>query len=242
MPTIRVNTSSDSLITIVPLDSAHQSLVPDALVPVLSTFPSGSFLLVNHTSEAITAVVALWSFSDTSGAPSIKRINCDGYLDSPPQEIVKPNSMSLIAPNRCLREDLFSKLSTGNLLGLSFSDISSKNVGHTEVEIVVDSVIFKDGRIWGPDKKRYFEDIWERHLALKSVATDIRSAKDAGRDERRLLQTIRSDGESRHDKYSTFRAQYASLLQRSPNLEGTLQFLESHPAPPEFTHIGASKK
>jgi hypothetical protein len=111
-----------------------------------------------------------------------------------------------------------------------------------KVEITLDSVIYDDGQIWGPDTSKFYKQIWERYNAAQAVVKEIAAAKNAGENLDSHFEKIHTEAQTLRDRQSSWKDHYAGLLKRSPNLEGTLkQFQEQAPLP-EFRHIGDKRQ
>jgi hypothetical protein len=237
-PSITVDNKPDKRIEIVPIDNTHRSLIPLSLTDALATLPSGSFILVNHADTPITAVVARWTYTDTSGEFQQSGINCDAYMFAPLEAIVKANDLSLITPYGCASQDRFPRLATGGgpLVPHVGNPVSADP--SMAMHLYVDSVLFEDGQIWGPDKLQYHLEIQDRYSAVQKFVAEVAAARSAGEGMPALLERIRNDAKSNTDPASARRAYYAGLLQRSPNSEGTLEQLKAQTPPPTFRHIG----
>jgi hypothetical protein len=110
------------------------------------------------------------------------------------------------------------------------------------MHLYIDSVIFEDGLILGPDKSRYYLQIQERYSVVQEFVAEVNTAKNSGEDIHAVAERIRKDAEGKRDtassKSSSRRAYYAGLLQRSPNAEGAFRQLEQQVKPPSFQHTG----
>jgi hypothetical protein len=237
MPQLLIGNAASTKLEIVPVDAAHRAELPASLDGVFSKLPQGSFLLKNHTAQAINAVVTTWDYTDSKGVPRQLRLNCDAYLFAPLNPIVEANGVTLITPNDCTGQTLFARLETGGILG--GSPLEPRTPLSTEtIHVYIDSVIFDNGDIWGPDNFHYSSVIQERHAAVERLVSELTAAKAAGEDLHSALARIRSDAEGKKDSSSSRRAYYAHLLQGSPNAEGTLQQLKAQAPLPDFRHIG----
>jgi len=174
-------------------------------------------------------------------------MNCDGYLAVPSEPIVKANDSVLITPGGCtMREHFVHMAAGGAMIANPLRSERNKSVfgiagNLTEVRITVDSIIFADGRIWGPDALHYYTSVAARYWAVRSVVEEISAARANGLDTKSPLEKIRAETEGKGDQPSYLRRYYAGLLQRSPNPEGTLKLLSEQPVLPEFQHIGETK-
>jgi hypothetical protein len=246
VPVITVVNDKDSWLEIVPLDQAHHGSIPQTIDNLLPELPPGSFLLRNFTAISVNVIVAKWSYRDQTGSTQQKKIYCDAYLASPVEPLVKPHELSLVTPGGCTRQEYFGSLKTGSFLGSPLGSPHNKSILNSkdsiaEVEISVDSAIFENGQIWGPDQLRYYATIMQRHAAAQSVVEELIAAKKAGEDLSTRLQKIQSDAHNKKDQFSWFRADQAGMIERSPNPEGTLRWLQQQSPLPEFQHIGGNK-
>jgi hypothetical protein len=244
MPSITVANKASLLLEVIPLDQAHASRIPASLASVVPSLPPGSFLLFNHTTTPIAVVVAAWSYWDKSGIMQPRRISCDGFYLSPPDVQVAANDSALITPDGCVRQEYFAHMAAGKpMLGSPLQSVLNQNIlaardNTASVQISIDSVIFADGGIWGPDTLRYSPAILERYIARQSVVKEIDEANAAGESIDSRLESIRAEALSRKDKPSNMRASIARSLQLSTNREGNLRWLRNQAPPPQFHHIG----
>jgi hypothetical protein len=247
VPETQVDNEPDPRIEIVPVDSAHSSSIPASLSALSAKIPPGAFLLVNHTGTPITAVDVRWHYPADDGELKRSAITCDAYAFAPLDPIVRANGSSLRTPYECTKEELFPRLATGGILGSPLAPAGKPLAvaPQTTIHIYLDSVIFGDGLISGPDKLQYYLQIQDRYLAVKSFVAEVAAGRGAGEDLPTILARVLGDARSKTDagssKSSQRRAYYAGLLQRSPSPEGTIEQLRQQVAPPTFSHIGGSR-
>lgn len=172
--TIVVTNPPSSIVSIVLIDPACPETIPVGLNPYKNKLPSASFLLHNHTSTPITAVVTQWKITGSAGKVETQTLRCTGYMISPPRKVmVRPKDFTLITPRSCAKSELFSQLDCiafNSPFQLSASGRLVDTPDDIErIEITVDSVIFEDGGIWGPDTQKYHKRISADYLAGQSV-------------------------------------------------------------------------
>ena len=249
MPQVLVTNKSDSYITIVPLDKEHEGQLPSPLDQVSSELPPGSFLLINHRSAPINALVTLWSFVDNEGLSTEKRFNCDGYVALPSESIVKGNDSVLVTLDGCTMREFFLHMAAGGpMLGGNplrsprNRDILQKATKLNAVQITIDSAIFADGMIWGPDKRRYYTDIVARCSAIRTVGEEVSNAVSTGQPMAAILEKIgpqATEGSGGRESY--LKRYYAGFLRRSPDPQATLKLYNEQAPLPEFRHVGEQK-
>lgn len=248
MPTLVVTNQSDSMVEIIPVDADHQTQLPPAVIQVMAKLPAGSFLLVNHRSVPINAVATMWLYTDRSGNSQQRQINCNGYLALPIQSIVEPNSSTLIQLENCIKAEYLEALAAGKpfLGGRTWHSLMNNSIIENRqnldtVRITVDSAIFADGLIWGPDIQKSYTTLWDRYWAARYVVEEVEAAKAAGEPMASRLESIRARNEGKGDKKSVNLDYFAGLLQTSPNPEGTFRLLKNMPPLPDFQHIAGGQ-
>ena len=88
----------------------------------------------------------------------------------------------------------------------------------------------------------YYKKIWKRYSASQAVVNEIVAAQNAGEEIGPHLTRIRNEARASRDKQSGWKIDYAGLIERSPNREGTIKQLQAQGPPPEFRHIGGEKQ
>lgn len=238
MRSIAVTNAVNDRIAIVPIDEAHMPYAT-ALFSHASTQAPGAFILKNLTDVQITAVVAQWAYSLSNGEVVKRGFNCDGYFASPTWAAVKAHDFSLITPEEgCTGSDRL--LQTGNLRSNKLQSVPNKEE-IAQVTLTLDSIIFENGDILGPDTLHYYREIWERYYGAKSILDECQSVKAGGGEIRAHLAKVLTDSPVARDRRTAWKKHYALLLERSPNLEGTLEQLRSLSTPPDFHHVGDQK-
>jgi hypothetical protein len=218
-------------------------MIPKTLDDLLPDLPPGSFLLKNMTATPVHVGVVKWSYTDKTANLQQRSIYCDAYLASPVDPLVNPHDLALVSPGGCTRQEYFGGLKAGSFLGSPVGSAHNKTLLDVKeriaaVQISIDSVIFADGQIWGPDTLHYYSTIMHRRAASESVTQDLIAAKNAGEDLSSRLEKIRDETRTKKDQFSLLRADEAAMIQRSPNPEGTLRWLQQRTPLPEFRHIG----
>lgn len=240
-PTIVVTNTPSSKIEVIPLHTGPQGTMPEELLQFLDRLPRGSFLLRNRTDIRVTAVVAQWTFTTRSGLIKHRQIQCDGYMLAPVQTIVSSNDAALVTPGACTSRAMFSRIdgpAIGSPLASSINAAVLASQSEFEsIAITVDSIIFEDGSIWGPDQQQYYNKIFARHVAAQSFVHEVSEAVARGEDVRVRARKIREQTATSNDRASALKGHYAALLEHSPNPEATLRQLQSREPLPEFHHI-----
>lgn len=225
--------------TVAVIDIDDPSSIPEPLKAVVATIPPGSFLLGNEMDKPITVVVVDWKYNDSKGAERTVGIRCDGYLGSPYGIVVPAHSSSLVTPLGYAGEDSFAKLAAGKVIGSPLetprSESPTRGISVT-LHIIVDSVIFSDGEIRGPDAHAYYREIQDRYAGIQGLVQELLAAKSAGTPVAKKLDEIAQETPPRGDRRAAARRNWAHSLKNSPNIDGTLTFLRGQTIPSEFYH------
>jgi hypothetical protein len=153
---------------------------------------------------------------------------------------VHANEAALISPFACANQRVFGQIVSGAVLGSPLESGSNKFTTdlRSPTHICLDSIIFDNGDVWGPDNLHYYTVIQERHSAIERFVAEVASARTSGTDLSLTLAQIESSASARREPSQAKRAYYAKLLRASPSPETTLEQLRHHPLPPTFRHIG----
>jgi len=245
-PNISSTNKPSLTVSVFPLGQAGSEPALKQLLPFVDRLPHGAFVLRNNRQVAVTAVVAQWRFVDKTGRVENRQIQCDGYVIPPVQPIVDREDVALITPGACTRSALFGRLD-GAIIGSPLSskinrDLLSSQTDLEIVEITLDSVIFEDGAIWGPDTQKYYTKIFERHVGSQAFVKEVSDAIARGEDIHEHAKKVREDAATRRDRASALNGHYASMLINSPNPVATLSQMRSRDVLPEFHHIAEEKK
>jgi hypothetical protein len=106
------------------------------------------------------------------------------------------------------------------------------------VSLSIDTVVFEDGRVIGPDKTRQIAYVQDRKAAAVALANQVRTALKRGTDVSSLLTSMMPPLQLTPDNWFLFwTGQHARTLLRATNQEqinAGLRALENLPDPPAF--------
>jgi hypothetical protein len=242
-PSIQVDNQPDARLEIIPLDDAHASLAPASLGVLSTKLPVGSFILKNNTDTPVTAIAAIWNYTDAGGQLQHHQLNCDAYLLPEREPLVKPHDLALVTAFGCTTQDVFPALAKGAVLGAPLGTAGQKPMSSAPgipMHLYVDSVIFADGQIWGRDTFDYSAKLRDRYDAIQYVTAQVSAGRSAGEDTTSLLSGILADASSKPDSASALRARYAVMFLRSHNPEKVLQQFQAQAPLPLFRHVGGN--
>lgn len=239
-PSVTLTTKPDTRFDIVLADLAHRASLPPALVEQLTVVPPGSFLIRNKTDKAVTALVVRWTFTDADGKTRPHGLNTDSYYLPIDWAVIKPFSLLLVMPMGYATEDQFRRLaSTGAFdpLPRTFGPKTIDESRIASITVSIDSLIFEDGTVFGPDNEKYYLTLMTRRSVLNELSAELKASKEQGEEVNAHLEKIRNQIPNSRDQRALMRRKVAGMLQRHPEPEKLLQQLEARPPLPEFHHV-----
>ena len=106
----------------------------------------------------------------------------------------------------------------------------------TDLAAKIDTIIFGDGEVVGPNSTHFDTEIQNRKMAATGLAKQLRNAMARGEDPKVTLNRIMESEPSRSDTLAFWQRRYARMmLLRFPrNFDGQLAATEKLPEPPNF--------
>jgi len=239
-PTLIVENKSDSNIQIIPADEAHRSALPASLLEQLTVLPKGSFVLKNNTNKSITALVALWTFTDANGTSHKHRFNTDAYYLPTDWTVMKPFSLLLVTHSSYASEQQFQSLAIAGIFD-PWPEMERLNTA-LSVRLSLDCIIYEDGGVWGPDTLKYYLRLLTRRSVLEELSAEFKDANSAGEDFKTHLEKVRSEASQSRGNRASFRRDYVGMLTRNPDPERLLRKLEAKGPLPEFHHLAGENQ
>lgn len=244
-PTYYIPTDLTGYIQIIPVSEEYATNLPSEVSAVSAQLPLGSFVLLNLKDKPIMTVTTVWQYVDNTGKQESRTYYCDGYLGVPSIQVVDSGAKSLISPEGCVREQYFPQLVSGRLIGAPFEK-NKAFAAHadliTSVSIAIDSIIFSDGEVVGPDKHKYTNEIKLRNDAMRSVVALVASVANDHTAVLNKLEAISSNGKRSNDRLTQLQGRWASTLMHSPNFSGTIAAINSEAPLPTFFHADKGRQ
>ena len=185
---------------------------PDITVrPNAIGYEGSLYVLTNDSDRAITGLTTMWRYTDGEGKAKQFTVSSDSYSASKLTPVVAPHAKILLDDDPQYAAHLSNA---------------------TNVQVSIDSLIYEDGEITGPDSLHFAEDIGLRFQAAKVVLQRLRMAKISGKpltleDNRRVLPQSQ-------DWLQNY-TEHARRAESDPRMaEAFLRYLDSLQAPPTF--------
>ncbi len=204
----------------------------------LSPLMPATFWLKNDDDRSIIAIGTIWTVTYDPGSTRTMRFTADSFLDRYARPVVQPHSRLLVGPRLWLPENGVEQYLTTEYfkrvqlpkLAETIADFGNAS----KVSVEVDSVIFSDGEVAGPNRMGLDSDISGRKAAAQKVVQVVKmSGSDPVLSRPVLLQLI-SGARVRGDRTTVWQHRFAQQLLHSPDFEGVLNYLERLPEAPAF--------
>ena len=152
--------------------------------PPLAGLGTLAAVLTNRSPQQVKALVARWTFTDADGDTRIHHIVVDDYFVYNRFPSLTSGRSVLVTPRGCVEP-----LTAGT--GWCFvGPIERPEAAAVAATLEIDSAIFEDGRIVGPDTYDIGADIHGRHAAAVALLNEVRAAEDAGEDPEAALPRL----------------------------------------------------
>jgi hypothetical protein len=204
----------------------------------LSPLQRCSFFLLNNSDKDVVGVDANWTVIDDKGNATVWRFTSDSFLDVRDRPVIEPHSRILVGPRIWVKEDSIQQfVNSGALTAKSaaLGRLADRIAAANAVYVDVDSIIFADGEVAGPNTDEFDREITIRRLAANDVLAVVRDAKLAGRPPTEGLHDFVAHSRSATDRTrALWQKRFARQLEDLQRFEGNLYYLEHLPAPPDF--------
>ncbi len=202
---------------------------------VIADLHPAMFILSNLSDKAIVGLAVKWVYTDQTGNVGRYIHRSDSFAMIKSVAVVPPHERLLIVPRAFLPESLLFAAHTGPSLGALGRSAEPGLATVSEISATIDTVIFEDGELVGPNESHYDTEIQSRTIAAEQLASQVREAQARGEDPKPLLQEIlKAQTFSETDFVAQWTLQYAHRLLEAPIFDVQLSDLENPPMPPKF--------
>ena len=195
---------------------------------------SYAFLLENNSRQGITALTIIWRIAGGGNKPLTRRVYADSYGRRGKPALVRGNGQAVVTPIGTRSAELAQSR-------FSYWSGSIPNFeGVTHIEVSLDTVIFADGRVIGPDESQTVDSITSRKTAAEALVADVRTTIAQGWDVNAiLLDRSSSASNDPLDYFGSWTARFANklLTKNEANRLSYLTQIENLPQLPTFFRI-----
>jgi hypothetical protein len=141
-------------------------------------------VLSNRSDKAILSLTTTWVTTDASGKEHKLVYSCDSFL-TPDLRAVVPNGASvLVGPQVLVPESLASQYGAKGYFGAInpavLQQFANEYAGASHVKVTIDSIVFDDGEVVGPDQEHYTTEIEARKSAATRIAGQLQASVKNG--------------------------------------------------------------
>jgi len=183
-------------------------------------------LVTNSSAKKVVGLTLRWSWRDSEGQTHIRDYKTDSlFLVNTP--VAQPNSRILVTPGYLWAESYveFGSM-TGGMQNLR------RDVGifdrSSEVVVHLDTVIFDDGLVIGPDVSRTLADIRARKAVSDSISLAVVQMVDGGGDPTNLLREY-ANTRGENDLVNRWYVRLSGLILRAPDRRAQAEQLLNTP-------------
>lgn len=209
---------------------AHPAFADLLQSPNWSRVAPYTAVITNRSARPIEALLVQWTVVNGSGASETNNLQADSYFKRFRRSIIPAGMQAIVTPSGYLRADEVKASITSAVPGPTVLDELDRAV---HILMNVDSVIFDDGLVAGPDTFQIAEFLASRQSAAKKLVAQVRVARGNKKAVAALLSdlTISCDGDLSTNRSAFWTYQFADMVKHSPSM---LEYLASLPDLPKF--------
>ncbi|HKF45794.1 MAG TPA: hypothetical protein VKB38_00455 [Terracidiphilus sp.] len=195
-----------------------------------------AFVIHNDDPKEVVGIAVIWRITDAEGKSHTTTQMMDEFLSKNRNIVINPGGSLAVSPGGWLPEDPEAHLINSDLVAQQQNRVAERIKSAASVSASVDSVIYSNGEVWGPNISGLDKEITGRHAAAVHLASVIRNALANGEDAQLILKQLSS---TKYDPTSDYKAKWESrfaiqLLARGPQFDAGVRYLEALPVPPLF--------
>jgi hypothetical protein len=229
--TVGVNTPSIAGISLTPYNSRTHSDFARYLhgLPVQAqSLAPFAVILENHSGKDVVSLTLRWTWIDRSGRQHENDFWIDGlFLVHRP--VVANGDVLLVTPSFLLAKSL---LTSGTILPASRASLAQQAAqlsGSSQLALTVDSVIFADGLVLGPDQSNTLVKIRARRQAATQLSNTVLRMLQEGQDPSAMINHAADQPPVGPDFVAAYTANLAMLFQHGGDLRATAKTLATLP-------------
>jgi hypothetical protein len=234
VPKLEIGKSPSSAVVIAPFDPSVFPVFKDVFDPRIASLRAAALVVTNESNKAIIGISITWTLTDLAGRKSAYSNRTHSFLVPSSRPLALPHGHLLVAPETFVSEDVLLH-PQGGVIGLMASDRTVARFSDVSaIRAEVDSIIFQDGEVVGPDQLGLVEAIQNRRDAAEKIVRWVEQSQDKGKDPAELLRQVVSSAIARGDKVANLQVMFADELLRARNFNSHLRYLKGIPVPPAF--------
>jgi hypothetical protein len=200
--------------------------------PELEPLRKAAFTIHNDDDREVVAVCVLWQVTSPLHKTSTITLTMDEYLTTVRSVAIAPHGKISVAPSGFVLPMPEQGISVGS--GTSDTRLATRLADAQSVTVSLDSIIYEDGTLWGPNACELDKRLTARKAAAIHIAQVARRAMAYNEDPANALKPFASESDSSNQQ-AEWESNFANQLLANPKqMESLLQYLESLPSPPSI--------
>jgi hypothetical protein len=197
-----------------------------------------SFVVTNNSDRPIMAIVTIWNVTDSRGKTRSLKLASDSYLLAELLPVLAAHGSALVLPFQVIT-DSDPRVGSDLKLERTIADFSDA----VAVDVSLDSVIFQDGEVVGPNTSRMDENIRDRTQAATELVALLAQVKNRGESVPAFLREMKTGRAAVTDGTELWKGRFVQMLSSARDLDQQMRYLQKlsrHPV--QFRHTKLSNQ
>ena len=190
-------------------------------------------ILTNLAAQPVTAMVARWTVIDPAGGSRVRDVTRDDYEPRRPNQSLEPGGRRLVTMT-----GFHPAFDVSRPHGWVSAGRERLEDDAAEIRVSLDSAVFADGRLVGPDEYGIGDHLHGRYATAKDLVEQVDRAVAASEDVEALLTSLTSGAQKPSRWRWILAAQGSSAIRGGPTgnqrYESWLDSLRTVPKPPQL--------
>jgi len=176
VPKLTLGASPSQEITLTPFNAAEIPAFSKVLniAPQINGLQNAGFVVSNNSKRTIIGIGVQWSILDKNGQRTVRNSQSHSFFTSRLEPLADAGQRLIVLPQMFIQEPKLQ--STGMVVSSPSSRLAAQFSSAAEVHAEIDSIIFGDGEIVGPNKLRLHAEIMARKDAADIVIRQVHTA------------------------------------------------------------------
>lgn len=232
-----IKTSPTPEVSLAPFDPSAFPAFKGVFDHRTAALAPASFVVSNGSGRTIIGIGIKWRIVDSAGHEMTYTNRTHSFLVPSLRPLALAHGRLLASPQTFVNEDVLLH-PVGGVMAFQPTDATINQFsGAVAINAEVDSIIFEDGEVAGPDDLGLVKAIRNRRDAAVEVVKQVEDAQAQGKDPREVLRTIGTNPSPDDWPVARVERQFASELLHllhTQQFDFHLQTLKGIPAPPLF--------
>jgi hypothetical protein len=229
-----IDASPSPQVTLLPFDAAVFPAFKEVFDSRTAGLAAASVVVSNATDKAIIGISIQWTLTDAAGVESVYSNRTHSFLVASGRPLALPHGRLLAGPQTFVSEAVLPHPDGGIIAPLPNDQTVARFTTASKIRIEVDSIIFQDGEVIGPDHLGLVDAIRDRSDAARAIVKRVEEAQAKGNDPAQALRSLVASPVMKGDHVARFELGFANSLLHARHPERDLEALKEIPTPPLF--------